>query len=53
MQKIQMDIPFRGKRDYVHGTDIYEFMMNLNAGDLRDGPVQLQFHTLLRRQGEL
>lgn len=53
MQKIQMDIPFRGRRDYLHGTDIYEFMMNLNAGGRRDGPVQLQFHTLLRRQGEL
>lgn len=53
MQKIQMDIPFRGKRDYLQGADLYQFIVDRVGGDLPEGPLQLQFHTLLRRQGEL
>lgn len=53
MQKIQMDIPFRGKRVYLHGTDIYQFIVDLTLGNPSEGPFQLQFHSLLRGQGEL
>jgi hypothetical protein len=53
MQKIQMDIPFRGARDYLQGADLYQFMVECGEAELPAGPVQLQFHSLLRRQGEL
>lgn len=48
-----MDIPFRGAREYLHGTDIYQFLMDGGGGDWDSGPVQLQFHGLLRRRGEI
>jgi len=53
MQKIQMTIPFRGTRDYLQGADLYQFIVDRVGGALPAGPVQLQFHSLLRRQGEL
>ena len=48
-----MDIPFRGARDYLQGADLYQFMVDRAGEELPLGPVQLQFHTLLKKQGEL
>ena len=53
MQRIQLNLPFRGARDYLHGTDLYHRIMEAVGGGLPDGPLHWQFHSLLRKQPDL
>lgn len=48
-----LDLPFRGSRDYLQGADIYEKMLEEGKEIFPAGPLQIQFHTLLRRQPDM
>jgi hypothetical protein len=53
METIELNLPFRGTRGYLHGTDLYNEMMKVGGERLPDGPMHWQFHALLRKQPDL
>lgn len=44
---------FRGERGYLHGTDIYQYLVSLPDLTLPDAPISLTFHSRLGRQPDL
>lgn len=48
-----LDLSFRGLRDYLHGDDIYEGMLKAVQDERPAGPLQIQYHSLLRQQPDL
>ena len=56
MTRILMELPFRGQRTYLHGTDLYNAVTSVLVDQfphLRGGRVAVNFHTLLQKQPDL
>jgi hypothetical protein len=49
----QLELPFRGERSYLHGTDLYQALSAAVPELPSTGPVSLNFHQLLRNQPDL
>lgn len=50
---LQLDLTFRGSRDYLQGADIYEGMLKAGQDQIPTGPIHIQYHTLLHKQPDL
>lgn len=48
-----LELPFRGERTYLHGTDLYQGLVDAISGELPIGPVSINFHSLLKNQPDL
>lgn len=48
-----LDLAFRGSRDYLHGTDLYETITHLPGLDVGTGSLGITFHSRLRNQPDL
>jgi len=54
MQKsYPLELPFRGERTYLHGTDIHQAVLAALGTDLPPGPISINFHSLLKQQPDL
>ncbi len=54
LASIKTDIPYKGDRDYLHGTDIYEFVHGFVRAHVQPAEIrrfQLKFHGFTRAQG--
>jgi hypothetical protein len=49
-QTYALELPFRGERTYLHGTDLYQAALD---STLLAGPLSLTFHSLLKNQPDL
>ena len=52
-QSHPLDLAFRGKRSYIHGTDIYTSIVSLIREQEGDGAISLSFHSQILRQPDL
>lgn len=52
-QTYPLELPFRGERPYLHGTDLHEAVMAALSGQIPEGPVSLTFHSLLKNLPDL
>jgi hypothetical protein len=52
-QTYPLELPFRGERTYLHGTDLYQAITAALGSALPAGPVSLTFHSLLKNQPDL
>lgn len=52
-ERIRLSICFKGGRDYLHGTDIYNEVTKRIKDDAREGGFELSFHGLMRTDVEL
>lgn len=50
---LPLELPFRGERSYLHGTDLYQAMVAALGSGLPAGPVSITFHHLLKHQPDL
>lgn len=48
-----LDLPFRGERAYLHGTDLYQAIVTALGSDLPVGPISITFHSLLKQLPDL
>jgi|GEM_PF-1831090 len=48
-----LELPFRGERSYLHGTDLHQAIMGALGSDLPAGPVSITFHSLLKQLPDL
>lgn len=49
MTTVPLDLPFKGERDYLHGTDLVEALLShFHSG----GPLQFQIHRMMTRAVE-
>lgn len=49
----QLDLSFRGSRDYLQGADLYQGMLEVEAANFPPSPIQIQYHSLLHHQPDL
>ena len=49
----QLEVPFRGERSYLHGTDLHQAVHAALPEPPPAGPVNLTFHHLLKHQPDL
>lgn len=52
-QSHPLDLAFRGKRSYIHGTDVYTFIVSQIRKQEGDGAISLSFHSQIFRQLDL
>ncbi len=52
-QSHPLDLVFRGKRSYIHGTDIYTSIVSLIREQDNGGALSLSFHSQILRQPDL
>ncbi|MEN3943438.1 hypothetical protein WJU23_19210 [Prosthecobacter sp. SYSU 5D2] len=48
-----LELPFRGERTYLHGTDLHQAIVAALGADLPAGPVSITFHSLLKQLPDL
>lgn len=48
-----LDLPFRGERTYLHGTDLHQAILAAVGERRPAGPVSITYHSLLRHQPDL
>jgi hypothetical protein len=48
-----LELPFRGERNYLHGTDLYQAITTVLGSAVAAGPLSLTFHSLLQNQPDL
>jgi hypothetical protein len=48
-----LELPFRGERTYLHGTDLHQAIVAALGEDLPAGPVSITFHSLLNQLPDL
>ncbi|SKA92831.1 hypothetical protein SAMN02745166_01984 [Prosthecobacter debontii] len=53
MSRYPLELPFRGERSYLHGTDLYQSVVGAVGDDLPQGPFSMMFHSLLRQAPDL
>jgi uncharacterized protein YecE (DUF72 family) len=53
MKKFELSLPYRGARDYLQGADLVENLLSVCGAEMPDGPLLVQFHTLLKVQPDL
>jgi hypothetical protein len=52
-QSHPLDLAFRGKRSYIHGTDVYTSIVSLIREQEGNGAISLSFHSQILRQPDL
>src|SRR6187431_2814070 len=53
IQTYPLDLPFRGERTYLHGTDLHQAIFAALGSLAPHGPVSITFHSLLKNQPDL
>lgn len=55
LRTLPLELPFKGGRDYLHGTDVYEDLASLAARELGSGiyRFQMALHRFFARQPDL
>ena len=53
IEKYELDFCFKGSRNYVHGTDIYNTLIKLFEAELKNSKIDLSFHGVAKTNMDL